>query len=73
MKLSGQHVTIPFGKYGPNGLNKEISEIPSGYLWWLMGEEWFEEKYPTIFEAVEYEIEVRDRSGAHFYTDEGDY
>jgi len=50
---------IPFGKYS----GWAIDEIPKSYLRWLAGQDWFEEKYPDLLEAVEAEIEWRDGWG----------
>ena len=56
---------MPFGKY----VNKEVEEIFSDYLEWLMEEDWFLEKFEELAEEVEGELETRTKSYAHFYTD----
>lgn len=61
-----------FGKYGPkkfppNGV--DICFINSGYLKWLLEQDWFVEGYDKLFVAVEEELALRDRSDAHFYDD----
>lgn len=59
---------INFGRYK----GSEIEEIPSGYLTWLQEQDWMHEDNKTeLLEAVEYEMEVRDRSDAHFFNDDG--
>jgi len=55
---------ITFGRYS----GKEIGEIPSGYLTWLLEQDWmYEDKKAELLEAIEHEMTVRDRSYAHFY------
>ena len=55
---------FPFGKHS----GKEVEEVPSDYLWWLMEQEWFEtDRWYELYVEVEDELEVRDRSDAHFY------
>lgn len=52
----------PFGKYA----SKLIDEIGSGYLTWLIDQDWMEEKFPDLLEAVEAEIEWRTIHNQHF-------
>ena len=54
-----------FGKY----VNISIDFINSGYLKWLVDEDWFDEKYPEHAEAVEDELNKRDHEQSHFYKD----
>jgi len=55
---------ISFGKHK----GKEIEEIPSDYLKWLLEQNFIEEDSHTdLLEATEYEMAVRDRSYGHFY------
>ena len=56
---------LPFGKY----VNREVREVPSDYLEWLMDEDWFCDQYEELAAEVEDELDVRTRSYAHFYTD----
>jgi len=57
---------IQFGRYK----SKEIEEIPSGYLIWLQEQDWmYEEDRKELLGAIEYEMEVRNRSDAHFWGD----
>ena len=54
---------IPFGKHK----GQCIADIPSGYLNWLLEQEWFEaEKWNVLWDAITDEIEVRDRCDSHF-------
>ena len=48
MSVDGTEVFIPFGKYK----GEALEDIPCTYLDWLVGEEWFEEKFPDLFEDV---------------------
>jgi len=57
-------MVIPFGKY----IGKDIRELPSNYLTWLMEQDWFEEKFEDLYFSAEEEIKTRDRSYAHFYS-----
>lgn len=64
---------MPFGKYGPknfppNGL--DICFINSGYLKWLIEEDWFIMKQDeNLVIAVEKELEEREMGNDHFYED----
>lgn len=50
---------IPFGKHR----GEDIEDLPNGYLKWLLGEAWFEEKFSAEREIVEDEIAYRDKWG----------
>ena len=55
---------IPFGKHK----GKEIEEIPSDYLRWLIDQDFIEEeKHAELYESIEEEIAIRERSYGHFY------
>lgn len=56
---------LPFGKYK----NVSIEFINSGYLKWLLGEDWFHDKYSEIADAVEEEYARRGDNSEHFYED----
>jgi len=57
---------MPFGKYK----NVSICFINSGYLKWLMGQDWFVmERDENEVIAVEKELEMRDADDSHFYRD----
>ena len=55
---------MPFGKY----VDQDIREIPSDYLSWLVDEDWFEEKFEDLYQRIEEELKIRDRSYGHFYS-----
>ena len=55
--------TLNFGKFA----DYEITAIPNGYLDWLLGQEFFLEKYSHLIEEIEEELETRKRS--HIYLD----
>jgi len=49
-------------------IGNEIELIPSGYLTWLLEQDWmYTDAKAELLEAIEYEMAVRDRSDAHFY------
>lgn len=57
---------MPFGKY--RGIS--ICFINSGYLHWLLDQEWFVRKNSEeLVVAVEKEMKERDFSKSHFYED----
>ena len=57
-------MNMPFGKHR----GKDIGDVPSNYLYWLLEQDWMgEKKNWELLEAIEHEIAVRDRSYAHFY------
>lgn len=59
---------IEFGNYK----GQDLGEIPSDYLQWLMetleDDDRFSRQYPDLYEEVEEELAIRERSHAHFYT-----
>ena len=54
--------TVPFGKHR----GAPISELPSSYLRWLEGQDWFEEKHEGLLEVVQAELSWRDETGQHW-------
>lgn len=56
-------MVITFGKY----VGKDVAEVPSNYLEWLLGEDGFEERRPELAIEMKDELETRTRSDAHFY------
>ena len=59
---------IQFGKYK----TWELELIPSGYLAWLLEQDWmYEKRHEELLEAIEYEIAVSDMSDGHFYVEGG--
>ena len=60
---------MTFGKY--RGF--DIAFINSGYLKWLIDQDWFVMKTPeNLVVAVEKELKERDRGKSHFYDDKVD-
>jgi len=53
---------IPFGKFK----DQEIEEIPSGYLKWLVLQDFFEDEYPELLKETEEELAYRDTWYKHF-------
>jgi len=64
---------MPFGKYGPNKFppaGVDICFINSGYLKWLLEQDWFiMERDEREAIAVQKELEMRDMDSSHFYKD----
>jgi len=56
---------MPFGKYK----NVDLVFINSGYLKWLLEQDWFIEKDNDLVLAVEEELRLRDADGSHFWKD----
>ena len=57
---------LPFGKYK----NIDLCFVNSGYLKWLIGQDWFVMERPEAeVIAVEKELELRDMDSSHFYKD----
>ena len=57
---------MPFGKYK----SVDLAFINSGYLNWLIGQDWFVMKSDeSLVLAVETELGQREFSGSHFYDD----
>ncbi len=44
---------LSFGKYSTGAVQRDINEMPSDYLHWLMETDWFEDKFPEHHEEVE--------------------
>lgn len=57
---------LPFGKFK----GREIEETPSGYLKWLVLQDWFEEQYTELLKEAEEELAFRDIWCKHFYEEE---
>ncbi len=65
---------IPFGKYGPkkfppNGV--DLCLINSGYLKWLIDQDWFlrDARNELLCCAIEEELNLRNADDSHFYQD----
>ena len=68
MAIDPEEFWIPFGKYGPGADHRTVGEVKSSYLRWMLekfdDDDW--SRYPGLYEAVEEEMERRDRSDVHF-------
>lgn len=63
---------MSFGKYGPSKKHPrgvDITFINSGYLKWLYGQAWLEDRDLDLCLAIEKELKERDFSHSHFYED----
>jgi len=56
---------MPFGKYKGH----DICFINSGYLRWLLDQDWFLRRDENEILAIEKELELRDMDSSHFYED----
>ena len=61
--MSDGPTILHFGKFA----GKDIEDVPSDYLKYLVGSDWFEPKYPKLMEPIEDELEFRDNWKTHFY------
>ena len=52
---------IPFGKFK----NQDIEDIPDSYLEWIIGEDWFKEKFKNIHTIIKKELEYREKFDMH--------
>lgn len=41
---------IWFGKHATEG--KKLKDVPDSYFIWLYGQDWFEDKYPELYDYV---------------------
>lgn len=62
-----QNLYMPFGK--SKNEHKSLEELPSSYLQWLEGEEFFEEKYGQFMVPVQEELRWRTDNNEHFEED----
>lgn len=60
MTMPDYDLPMPWGKFR----GKSISEIPSGYLYWLRDES---DAGDDIVEAADAELDFRTRHKTHFY------
>lgn len=56
---------MPLGKHR----GKSIADLPSGYLRWLCGQDWFEERYEHLLEVAQEELRWRDEMDEHWEDD----
>lgn len=52
---------LTFGKY--KGETIDSDEVPMSYLAWLLEQDWFRNKYGSIYDMVEQELERREDEG----------
>jgi len=58
--LTAENWAFPFGKWR----GKTIAEVPSSYLDWVCGEDWFMSKYGQgVVTLIGKELDTRRRSG----------
>lgn len=53
---------VPFGKHK----GETFAELPSNYLRWLCGQDWFEEKYEHLLEVGQAELRWREETNSHW-------
>lgn len=53
---------LSFGKHS----GKDLEEIPTGYLEWLIQQGWVEEQHEGLTEKIESELSYRTDHDAHF-------
>jgi uncharacterized protein (DUF3820 family) len=58
-------IILHFGKFR----GKDLEDVPSDYLEWLLRQEWLEEKYSKYVEPIEMELKFRSVWNTHFYGD----
>ena len=56
---------MPFGKYK----DVDLCFVNSGYLKWLIDQDWFVDKDSDLVLEVERELKLRDMDSSHFYID----
>jgi uncharacterized protein (DUF3820 family) len=56
---------MKFGKYRGH----DICFINSGYLKWLLDQDWFLKRDESEILAIEKELKLRDMDSSHFYQD----
>ena len=53
---------IFFGKYK----GKDIEDVPSSYLKYLLESDWFDKKYPDLVKEMDKELKYRNDWNKHF-------
>jgi uncharacterized protein (DUF3820 family) len=54
---------LMFGKFK----GKDLEDVPSDYLKYLVESDWFEGKYLELVDPIENELKFRDVWDVHFY------
>ena len=52
---------------------KDIEDVPDRYLKWLIGEKWFQDKFPTLWDNIKKELKYRDQFDLHIEEDKDEY
>lgn len=52
---------IPFGKFK----GSDIEDVPDSYLKWVIGEDWFKEKFKDLCGNIKKELKYRDDFDLH--------
>ena len=53
---------LSFGKHK----GKDIEDVPSSYLRWLLDQKWFEVSQKDMVKPIETEMKFRDKFNTHF-------
>ncbi len=62
--VEAMNMVMPFGRDTHEG--KTLEEIPSGYLNWVEEQDWAEERYPKLIEAIGKVLRWRTLHDEHF-------
>ncbi|OPZ26753.1 MAG: hypothetical protein BWZ00_01598 [Bacteroidetes bacterium ADurb.BinA174] len=57
MKNEYKDMPFPFGKFN----DVLMCDVPNKYLKWIVGEKWFQEKFPVLFNIVKKELKYREQ------------
>lgn len=57
---------LPIGK---QYRGKEIEDVPSDFLRWLLEQDWFLDKYPELADEINEELQWRTDWSKHFYSE----
>lgn len=63
MESKSQPVLCPVGK---EHKGKDIEEVPSQFLRYLLETPWFDQKFPEVAKAMDAELAYRDKWDKHF-------
>ena len=72
--MSGE-IPMPFGKFGTGSADpRDVKDVPSDYLTWLLEQDWLEEKYgEELVEEIELVMAERDELDTHWHEYEEPY
>lgn len=57
---------LPFSKQYKG---KNIEDVPSDFLKWLLNQNWFLDEYPELSDEIQDELEWRTNWNKHFYSE----